>query len=141
MFGLFSRGEDFLEIKPQQSLSISSTITNLNSVNVIFLGYSTTWYLMKTPIIRTFCWFPTNDLIICISVQKIQLVSWHSMSIALLLSLAGQPDNGVEEYQTIVNASNGINNVASATILNSKEVEADNRLREMYAVHTLSFWN
>lgn len=141
MLSLFSCGEDFLEIEPQQSLSISSAITDLNSLNAAVLGVYNNlvsdentyrWDLLLVPDLR-------SDNVYISSKNAGRFLAFDEYR---LIAQSGRPaGQWVEGYQTIVNASNVINNVASATILSSEEAEAENRVGEMYAVRALSYWN
>ena len=141
MLSLFSCGEDFLEIEPQQSLSISSAITDLNSLNAAVLGVYNNlvsdentyrWDLLLVPDLR-------SDNVYISSKNAGRFLAFDEYR---LIAQSGRPaGQWVEGYQTIVYASNVINNVASATILSSEEAEAENRVGEMYAVRALSYWN
>lgn len=141
LLGLFSCGEDFLEIEPQQSLSISSAVTDLNSLNAAVLGVynnlvtdenSYRWDLLLVPDLRA-------DNVYISSKNAGRFLGFDEYN---LIAQSGRAEGQwVEGYQTIVNASNIINNVGDADILSSEQAEADNRVGEMHAVRALSYWN
>jgi len=141
LLGLFSCGEDFLEIEPQQSLSISSAVTDLNSLNAAVLGVynnlvtdenSYRWDLTLIPDLRA-------DNVYISSKNAGRYLGFDQYN---LIAQSGRAEGQwVEGYQTIVNASNVINNVGEADILSSEQEEADNRIGEMHAVRALSYWN
>jgi len=141
LLGLFSCGEDFLEIEPQQSLSISSAVTNLNSLNAAVLGVYNNllddentyrWDLLLIPDLR-------SDNVYISSKNAGRFLGFDEYN---LIAQSGRAEGQwVEGYRTIVNASNIINNIGDAEILSSEQAEADNRVGEAYALRALSYWN
>ena len=137
---VFSCGEDFLELEPQQSLSISSAVEDLNSLNAATLGlYSNYqdaniygWDFPLIPDLRA-------DNVFISSKNAGRFLGFDEYN---LTDQSGRvQDEWLDNYEVIVNASNIINRVPDVEFNSSEQAEADSRLGEAYAIRALTYWN
>lgn len=141
VFGLASCGSDFLELEPQQSLSISSAIVDLGSLNAAMVGVynllnadenTYRWDLTLIPDLRA-------DNVFVSSKNAGRFLGFDEYN---LTAQSGRANGQwTEGYQIIVNASNVINRIGDANILSSEQAEADHRLGEAHAIRALAYWN
>ncbi|MEL7123346.1 MAG: RagB/SusD family nutrient uptake outer membrane protein [Bacteroidota bacterium] len=140
VLSLASCNEDFLELEPQQSLSISSAIVDLGSLNAATLGlYSNLQdadiYGWDYPLIgdlradNVFISSKNSNRYLAFDEYRLNEQSGDA---------AGQ---WLDMYAVIVNSSNVINRTGEADILSSEQAEADNRVGEAYALRGLTYWN
>lgn len=133
-------GEEFLELEPQQSLSISSAIVDLNSINAAVLGvYSNLqdaniygWDLPLIPDLR-------GSNVYISSKNAGRFLNFDDFSNIDQCGFCTAEWSDM--YETVVNSSNIINNFPNAEVLSSEQTEADNRLGEAHALRGLTYWN
>ncbi len=141
VFGLASCGEEFLELEPQQSLSISSAITDLNSLSAAVVGV----YNLLGADENTYRWDLT--LIPDLRSDNVYVSSKNAGRFLGFDEFRNTDQSGraygqwIEGYQIIVNASNIINRASEAEILSSEQPIADHRIGEVHALRALAYWN
>ena len=140
VFSLSSCQEDFLQLEPQQSLSITSAIVDLNTINAALNGvYSNLqdaniygWDLPLIPDLR-------GSNVYISSKNAGRFLTFDDFSNIDQCGFCTA--QWTDMYETVVNASNIINNFPNEEVLSSEQSEANNRLGEAYALRGLIYWN
>lgn len=141
VLGFASCNEDFLELEPQQSLSISSAITDLNSLSAAVVGV----YNLLGADENTYRWDLT--LIPDLRADNVYVSSKNAGRFLGFDEFNNTDQSGrangqwIEGYQIIVNASNVINRAPEAEILSTEQDEANHRVGEAHALRALAYWN
>ncbi len=140
LIGLASCSKSFLELEPQQSLSISSAIVDLNSLNAATLGLYNNlqdaniygWDLPLIPDLRA-------DNVFISSKNAGRFLGFDQYNTT---EQSGRvASEWLDMYELIVNSSNVINRGPDASFLSSEKEEADNRIGEAYALRGITYWN
>ena len=135
-----SCGSDFLEIEPQQSVSISIAVTDLNSLNAAVNGVYSNFqdpnlYGWDMPLIADL----RGDNAFISSKNAGRFVEFDDFD---MTDQCGRCEaEWLDNYEVIVNASNIINRFSDIELLSSEEDEAGSLLGQAHALRALSYWN
>jgi len=139
VLGLSSCGEDFLEVDPQQSVSLDGAVTNLSSLNASVNGLYNNlqddnfynWDLMIIPAVMSDNVFISNKNSGRYLTQNEYRITENNGDFAGIW---------FDVFQHVVNASNIINQVPGVEFGGGEQDDADNLLGEAHAHRALGYW-
>ncbi len=135
-----SCGSDFLEIEPQQSVSISIAVTDLNSLSAAVNGVYSNFqdanlYGWDMPLIADL----RGDNAYISSKNAGRFVGFDDFD---LTDQCGRCEaEWLDNYEVIVNASNIINRFPDIELLSTEEDEAASLLGQVHGLRALAYWN